>query len=526
MSTSFDVIVIGSGFGGAITARRLAEKGMRVLVLERGRRWEPEQYPRKPGDGWLFSNDRPARSNGWLDLRFFGRMIVAQACGVGGGSLAYSSVVIKPSPEVFNTGWPSEITYAELKPHYDTVARELDLQVLPDNQLTKRLTLARDAARNLGYKERFSKVDLAVSFSEDWHYGLEDAVDKKHSRQFVNAHGVRQGTCVHLGNCDIGCDVRAKNSLDVNYIPRAEQSGADVRPLHLVRYIEPKGTAFRVVFDRLKDGQMITGEETATQVVLAAGSVGTTELLLRCRDQFKTLPGLSPMLGKQWTSNANFLSFAKYPRDERLNQSTGPTIGGIIDFADGNFRNQRFVVEDDGFPNVLLNAVKAYSVGRPPTAAARRLLKKFERYLQNDSPLRNVMVWLGAGQDAGDGELFLKRRWLRPSQLVLDLAWSYKNSEDVFKATQAMHEKLTEATGGRSLPNPMWGMLRTLLTLHPMGGCVMGESAATGVTDHLGRVHGYPNLIVADGSIIPTPMVHNPSHTIAALAERIAAHVT
>ena len=146
MSTSFDVIVIGSGFGGAITARRLAEKGMRVLVLERGRRWEPEQYPRKPGDAWIFSDEHLARCNGWLDLRFFGHMIVAQAAGVGGGSLTYSSVVIEPSPDVFKTGWPPEITHAELKPHYDTVARELDLQVLPDNQLTKRFTLARDAA--------------------------------------------------------------------------------------------------------------------------------------------------------------------------------------------------------------------------------------------------------------------------------------------------------------------------------------------------------------------------------------------
>jgi cholesterol oxidase len=526
MSTSFDVIVIGSGFGGAVTARRLAEKGMRVLVLERGRRWEPEQYPRKPGDAWIFSDDRPASFNGWLDLRFFRHMIVAQAAGVGGGSLTYSSVVIEPSPDVFKTGWPSEITYAELKPHYDTVARELDLQVLPDNQLTKRFTLARDAAGNLGYKDRFSKADLAVSFSKDWHYGLEDAVDKKHSRQFVNAHGVRQGTCVHLGNCDIGCDVRAKNSLDVNYIPRAEQRGAEVRPLHLVRYVEPNGSGFRVVFDRLKDGQAIRGEETATRVVLAAGSIGTTELLLRCRDQYKTLPGLSPMLGKQWTSNANFLSPAAYPHGERLNQSTGPTISGIMDFADASFRNQRFVVEDDGFPNFLLAAVQAYTDGRLRTAAGRRLLKNFEKYLRQDTVLRDVMIWLGAGKDAGDGELYLKRPWFWPWQRVLDLNWPYKHSEGVFEATQAMHAKLTEATGGQSLPNPMWDLLRTVLTLHPLGGCVMGQSAATGVVDHLGRVHGYPNLIVADAALIPTPTVHNPSHTIAALAERIAAHVT
>ena len=111
MPTPFDVIVIGSGFGGAITARRLAEKGMRVLVLDRGRRWDVDQYPRRPGDAWIFSHDRPARHNGWMDMRFFRRMAVAQAAGVGGGSLTYSSVAVEASPEVFTEGWPPEITY-------------------------------------------------------------------------------------------------------------------------------------------------------------------------------------------------------------------------------------------------------------------------------------------------------------------------------------------------------------------------------------------------------------------------------
>ncbi len=130
----------------------------------------------------------------------------------------------------------------------------MDLQVIPDGQLTQRFVLAREAARNLGYEDRFSKAPLAVSFSEDWNYQLEDPFNPKHSRQFTNAHGQRQGTCIHLGNCDIGCDVRAKNSLDVNYIPRAEQRGAEVRPLHLVRFIEPPGGKYRVVFDRLEKG--------------------------------------------------------------------------------------------------------------------------------------------------------------------------------------------------------------------------------------------------------------------------------
>src|ERR1700704_513364 len=115
MSKPFDVIVIGSGFGGAITARRLAEKGMSVLILERGRRWEPTNYPRKVGDPWIFSNTAPERHNGWLDMRFFKHMTVAQAAGVGGGSLTYSSVALEANPDVFTRGWPAEITYAELK---------------------------------------------------------------------------------------------------------------------------------------------------------------------------------------------------------------------------------------------------------------------------------------------------------------------------------------------------------------------------------------------------------------------------
>ncbi len=525
MPASFDVIVIGSGFGGAIMARRLAEQGMRVLVLERGRRWEPSEYPRTPGDPWIFSHDHPASHNGWLDMRFFRGMTVAQAAGVGGGSLCYSSVAVEAHPEVFATGWPAEITYQELKPYYDTVAREMDLQVLPDGQLTRRFEIARDAARNLGHARRFAKAPLAVSFSKDWNYQLEDPFDHKHSQPFTNAHGQQQGTCIHLGNCDIGCDVRAKNGLDVNYIPRAEQRGAEVRPLHLVRSIEPVDGHYRVVFDRLEDGHKIRGHETATRVVIAAGSLGSTELLLRCRDQYGTLPGLSPTLGTRWSANANFISMAVYSDEERIRQSTGPTITSLLDFADGGFRNQRFVVEDDGFPNLLLNAIKASLDGRVRTRVGQHLLKELEEYLRDGTPLRNLLLWLGAGMDAADGRLHLTRRWFTPWKQSLNLAWNVHRSEDVLKAMEAMHKDLTEATGGTPRALPTWRLLKSLVTLHPLGGCPIGISAADGVVDHLGRVFGYPNLIVADGAILPTPTVRNPSHSIAALAERMAAHV-
>jgi cholesterol oxidase len=525
MSHTFDAIVIGSGFGGAVTACRLAEKGMKVLVLERGRRWAPGEYPRKPGDPWLFSDRRPARHNGWLDLRFFRNMTIAQAAGVGGGSLAYSNVAVEANPSVFLDGWPPEITHAELKPCYDRVYAMMNLQTVPDGQLTQRFKLAREAADALGYRDRLSKTPVAVSFSPDWNYELTEPFDARHSRAFTNEQGQQQGTCVHLGNCDIGCDVRAKNTLDLNYIPRAEQCGAEVRPLHLVRRIEPLNPGYRVVFDRVQGGRLVRGEEHATRVVLAAGSLGSTELLLRCRDEHQTLPNISAVLGRHWSANANVLSMAAYADGARVQQAIGPSISGMIDFMDGALGSQRFVVEDDGFPNVLLNALRACLDSRAGTKLGRALLEQIESHVRDDERSRNVMVWLGAGMDAADGRLLLKRGGLSRTAGALDLRWKPEQSRSIVEAILAVHRSLTEATGGRMMPNPAWSLFKSLVTLHPLGGCRMAGSAETGVVDHLGQVFGYEHLYVADGSILPTPLGRNPSHTIAALAERSAAQI-
>jgi cholesterol oxidase len=232
MGDTFDAIVVGSGFGGSVVACRLAERGLKVLVLERGRRWLPSDYPRKPADPWFYSVRHPEKRHGWLDIRLFKRMIVAQAAGVGGGSLAYSGVALEAHPSCFDQGWPPELSYAELKPYYDLVAQTMQLQTIPDGQLTQRSKLARSAAEKLSHLDRFAKAPLAMSFSTEWHYALDAPFDRRHSRPFVNAQGVQQGTCIHLGNCDIGCDVRAKNTLDVNYLPLAERHGCVVSPLH------------------------------------------------------------------------------------------------------------------------------------------------------------------------------------------------------------------------------------------------------------------------------------------------------
>ncbi|MBO0861272.1 MAG: GMC family oxidoreductase, partial [Chloracidobacterium sp.] len=214
MSTTFDVIVIGSGFGGAVTACRLAEKGAKVLILERGRRWEPKDYPRDLNDAWIYDPNEPHKRNGWLDFRFFNDMAVAMGAGVGGGSLIYANVSIEAKPWLFKKGWPPEITFKELIPYYAKVGATLNVQTVPDNQLTRRAQLMKEAAENLGYGARFRKLPLAVTFSDKWSPDLEDPYNDKHSEPLSsNAHGQMQGTCVHCGNCVIGCQVKAKNTL-------------------------------------------------------------------------------------------------------------------------------------------------------------------------------------------------------------------------------------------------------------------------------------------------------------------------
>ena len=249
-------------------------------------------------------------------------MIVAQAAGVGGGSLAYSSVALEAPPSCFERGWPPEITYAALKPHYDTVARVMNLQTLPDGQLTERLKLTREAAEKLGHRERFSKAPLAVSFSPDWHYGLDDPFDRRHSKPFVNAQGQQQGTCIHLGHCDIGCEVRAKNGLDLTYL-------AARRKARLRGAAAPRGASHRTARRRLsrrvrshrRRTRSCAARCTADRVFLAAGSLGSTELLLRARDEHRTLPNLSRALGRGWSPNANVLSMAFYPASASASRS-------------------------------------------------------------------------------------------------------------------------------------------------------------------------------------------------------------
>ena len=519
----FDVIVIGSGFGGAVAACRFAEAGARVLVLERGRRWDRTSYPSVTGRDWFWSERDPVNGNGWIDFRVFPHIAVAQGAAVGGGSLIYANISAVPSPDAFAAGWPPEITFEELAPHYATAGTVMNVQKVPDNQWTPRMHLMQDAAVAIGAADRFRLLDLAVTFDPAFDFNASGPAAIGRTVWHKNAQGIEQGTCVHCGNCDIGCPVDARNTLDRTYLALAEARGADVRPLHLVTAIAPEEAGWHVHFDRLDD-QRQADTATAGIVVLAAGCLGSTELLLRCRDVLRTLPNVSQRLGHGWSSNGDFMTPALYA-NRRPEPSHGPTITCAIDFLDRSRGGQSFWIQDGGFPNVLADLAGSAAIAHP---IGRALLAWLRSELLHHTPLDYVMPWFAQGVDAANGLLRLHPRYAMAGDWELTLDWDIAASRQVMDTIIDTHKALSRATGGVPLVPPSWSLMHYLVTPHPLGGCGMATGPEAGVVDHRGEVFGYPNLFVLDGAIVPRALGVNPSRTIAALAERaarmIAAH--
>lgn len=523
MPSPWNTIVIGSGFGGAITACRLSEAGMKVLVLERGRRWTPETYPRDANDPWWWNQDMPQHrdGHGWIDLRVFPKIAVAQGAGVGGGSLIYANISTDAPPQAFAGGWPEAVTHAAMRPYYDRVAKFMNVQPVPTNQWPERTRVMRDGANAIGEGHRFKQLDLAVTFDPQWTYADYSRTDTSRSKPVVNAQGVMQGTCVHCGECDIGCRLKAKNTLDLNYIPWAEKHGCEVRALHQVSHVEAQGKGYRVHFVRFENGRAVAGHEDAERVIVAAGSLGSTELLLRCRDEHGTLRNLSSRLGQGWCSNGDFLTPAIH--DDRMVEPTrGPTITSAIDFLDGSQGGHSFWIQDGGVPDLLAAYLRKFSSSVQTNPAAIALQGWLNIVMKGSDVSPKMMPWFAQGMDETDGRFSLRRKFWLVGRRELRLDWDVSRSAPLINEIIAMHTKLAKATGAKPMVPPSWTVAKYLVTPHPLGGCNMADSAANGVVDHRGEVFGHPRLFVVDGAIVPRALGVNPSRTIGALAERAA----
>ena len=511
---TFDAVIVGSGFGGAVAACRLAERGRSVLVLERGRRWGREDFPR-PGQAeapWWFRQDVAGPPElGLFELRRFPTMKVLVAAGVGGGSLVYTNVQKIPSASTF-AGWPAPITLERLQPCYQRVRAMLEPRPIPHS--LQRLLAFEAAHSAAGLPGRVERPPLAIRWSES-----EDEEEQ------LNRFGAPQKSCNLCGLCVLGCDRHAKNTLDLTYLKRAEALGAEIRPLCRVERITPRAEGYQVSYRQLCEAGKAQAEpEESTQarsVYLAAGSLGTTELLLRCRDLHRTLPNLSPRLGWGWSANGDFfagLLDARLP----LVPTVGPSVAAGYDASEA----EEFYVLEGAIPATL--AARQKTLLRLATRALAWLRLSGRRRAPlassvescGESEMEELLRYLGAfflmGRDASDGRLRLDPRGR------LGLLWDARQSELLLNRMRRYLRELGKGYGGWMLAPPHWWEAGLASTVHPLGGCGMGRNPSEGVVDAFGRVFGYPNLYVCDGSIFPRALGVPPSMTIAALAEHIA----
>jgi cholesterol oxidase len=518
MEAAYDAVVVGSGFGGGITACRLAEQGWRVCVLERGRRFGPGDFPDRPEQAPRMFFHARHNPGGFFDLRLMKDVAVMTGAGVGGGSLVYANVQLRAPDDVFDDpAWPAAIDAVSLRPYYDRTEAALDPRETPAEPALDKIRAFDAMAARAGLVS--SRLPIAVHFGEDRRHPFS---------------GVPQQGCDNLGRCDIGCPRNARNTVDITYVARAESHGAEVFPLHEVSQIEPPARAGEHWRVRYRDLQYrIGGEVSAPVVVLAAGTLGSTRLLLKNR---RRLPRLSPALGTRFSGNGDALSLAIDPTAPDVSGAradVGPTMTSRIDLN----AEDHFMVADGGLPHNFggllaivrgINAItglgrvalvaknaaaKAGLSDRPVTHRNMTLSKRM-------APIGDTLVFLNIGRDAADG-----RMRLTPLFRCFDIRWSKDASAELFQKMRRMAGTLAEAAGATSFFALDAGPLGKFITVHPLGGCPMSDDPRAGVVDEHGRVHGYDGLYVLDGSIVPTALGVNPSKTIAALAERGVEHL-
>ncbi len=519
MESAYDVVVVGSGFGGGITACRLAERGLSVCVLERGRRFGPGDFPDRPQQAPRMFYCARHNPGGFFDLRIMRDVAVLTGAGVGGGSLVYANVQLRAPDDVFeDPAWPAAIDAASLRPYYDRTEAALDPRETPDDPPLPKVRAFDAMAARAGLTA--TRLPIAVHFGEPRRHPFS---------------GAFQQGCDNLGRCDIGCPRNARNTVDITYVAKAESHGAEVFPLHEVGTIDPPpgdGGSWRVHFRDLQ--YRIDGEVSAPVLVLAAGALGSTRLLLRNR---RRLSRLSPALGSRFSGNGDALSLALDPKQPDVSGARadfGPTMTSRIDLND----EQQFMVADGGLPNnfgglleivrgirmitglgrVVLTAKNlAARVGLSDRHVTHRNMRLSSKASQ---PIGDSLVFLNLGRDAADGQMRLT--WLFG---CFDIRWSKDASAQLFERMREMAGRLAEASGATSFFALDAGPLGKFITVHPLGGCPMSDDPAHGVVDEYGKVYGYDGLYVLDGSIVPTALGVNPSKTIAALAERGVEHL-
>jgi cholesterol oxidase len=549
-------VVVGSGFGGSVATYRIAEAGRPVVLLERGKAYAPGDFARTPAQMSRNFWDPSAGLHGLFDVWSFRGLEALVSSGLGGGSLIYANVLLRkderwfvqhsPVPGGGYEHWP--VGRADLDPHYDVVERMLGATPYPYADRTP---------KTLALKQSAQLRRAAGATDVDWQLpplGITFAGAPGQSPVpgapiplplYGNLHGVPRSSCRLCGECDLGCNDGAKNTLDHTYLSAAKHHGADIRTRCEVRGFSPRSEGgFEVRYVRHEpenEGRKVATSRlpshtiTCDRLILGAGTLGTTYLLLRNR---AALPRLSPMLGRRFCGNGDLLTFVTDARDptsqapRRIEGSRGPVITSAIrvgDAIDGTGSTGRgFYVQDAGYPALAEWFVEAArgpaSLRRAARFAWDRLRGRLGRSSRSEiSAAVSALIGsgsfsdgslplLGMGRDVPDGVMRLRR-----GHLAID--WTTATSLDYFARVRNTMREIAGDLGADFHDSPLWWTKR-VVTVHPLGGAPMGRSPAEGVCDGYGEVYGFPGLYVLDGALLPGPVGANPSLTIAAMADR------
>jgi cholesterol oxidase len=541
---SVDAVVVGSGFGGSVACYRLAAAGQSVVLMERGKAYPPGSFARTPSEMGMNFWDPDKGLYGLFDAWTFRGLEGIVSSGLGGGSLIYANVLLRkdenwfvqdsPVPGGGYESWP--FSRQDLDPFYD--AAEAMLRPVPYPYRDTPKTLAMEtAARALGLS--ITRPPIAVTFSRTPGSAPgRNQVLEPAPYGSVHGDGTVRTTCTLSGECDIGCNTGAKNTLDHNYLSAAKAAGADIRTFHDVRGIRPLqggGYEVRYVIHDPEDAAPGLLQERVIRcrrLILAAGTFGTTFLLLRNR---ASLPGLSAALGTRFSGNGDLLGFVLDAKDPHgatrtLSGSSGPVITTAIrtaDSTDGG-EGRGYYVEDAGYPsfmNWLLETGQFRQVAKRAGKVMVQLLKDRLFHAQRSNISADLAAalgdgrlsassvpLLGMGRDIPDGVMTLQG-----GRLAIN--WTLATSAAYFGRMQATMQAIAKELGGSFKQNPLWWSKR-VITVHPLGGAPAGGNISEGVCDQYGEVFGYPGLHVMDGAAMPGPVGANPALTIAAFAER------
>lgn len=568
MTDAFDVAVIGSGFGGSVCTYRAAAAGKSVCLLERGKPYPPGSFSRTPRE--LSRNFwDPSRGNyGLFNIWAFRHIDGVISAGLGGGSLIYANVFIRKDEAWFARGnsagdrtefWPQGISRATLDPHYDAVEKIMTPATYPPQYWSGTKTGAlRNAASALGMQTAEAGADPTKDL---WYDPLLNITFEDSSGTVApgrvfdtgqNYHGLPRETCRLCGECDVGCNFGAKNTLDFNYITLAQRAGAEIRPCTEVKGIRRHRTGEGFIVSCVKhEGALSPGapplqyEIEAKRVVFSCGTMGTTYLLLKLQAD-GSLPDLSPALGTRFSGNGDLLLFVRDCTDQSgkpltLNASRAPVITSTFRFPDdldvaGNGRG--FYLQDAGYPLVtdyVWEGLDVWNVLRRAfgfaIARAMALLgwnrttdvdEQLERLIGAGTFSATSMPLLAMGRDVADGRMYLQGQ-RGTKEPALQVSWKSKRSKTYIDRVVRQTKRVAAALGGRFSENPLTTNFNRLVTVHPLGGCPMADSSDLGVVDSHGRIYGHERaLYVADASMMPGPVGANPSFTIAAMADRVA----